>query len=154
MFLETFNNKLFRANGLDVEFVQDNQSHSQKGVIRGLHYQREPHAQGKLVRVIAGAALDVVVDIRPKSATFGKTFSIELNADNKKMLWIPPGFAHGFESLEDDTIFAYKVTQYYNKDSEAGILFNSPELGIQWRTKNPIVSEKDLELVGLNNIEI
>jgi len=154
MFMETFNTRSFQVNGIEVNFVQDNQSHSQKGVIRGLHFQKEPHAQGKLVRVIAGAALDVVVDIRSRSSTFGKSFSIELNAENKKMLWIPPGFAHGFESLEDNTIFTYKVSQYYNKESEAGILYNDPELGIKWRTKNPIVSDKDMELSGLKKIEI
>lgn len=154
MFMETFNTKALQANGIDVDFVQDNQSLSQKGVIRGLHFQKEPYAQGKLVRVIAGAALDVVVDIRPKSATFGRALSIELNAENKKILWIPPGFAHGFESLEDDTIFLYKVSRYYHKESESGILYNDTELGIKWRTKNPIVSDKDLELSRFKKIEI
>lgn len=142
-FLETFNRSLFAGQGVDREFVQDNESVSRKGVIRGLHLQRPPHAQGKLVRVVRGAALDVAVDLRKNSPTFGRHFAAELNERNRRMLWIPAGFAHGFEALEDETVFLYKVTDYYHPASEAGIRFDDPELGIGWRTHTPIVSDKD-----------
>ncbi|MBP6335454.1 MAG: dTDP-4-dehydrorhamnose 3,5-epimerase [Bacteroidia bacterium] len=145
-FIESFHAKSFKQNGIDAEFVQDNQSVSRLGVIRGLHFQESPHGQGKLVRVAFGRALDVVVDIRKGSATYGKSFSIELSSENNKLLWIPEGFAHGFEALSDQVIFSYKVTQYYNQSAERGILFNDPELGIKWHCKTPIVSEKDLGL--------
>jgi dTDP-4-dehydrorhamnose 3,5-epimerase len=147
IFLEYYNEREFRANGINIDFVQDNQSISKKGVIRGLHFQEHPHAQGKLVRVAAGIALDVAVDIRPGSSSYGKTFSIELSSENNKMLWIPGGFAHGFEALTDDMIFTYKVSQYYHKESECGILFNDPDLDIAWKSSSPIVSEKDLQLL-------
>ena len=125
-------------------FHQDNQSVSKKGVLRGLHFQNHPFAQVKLVRVVKGAVLDVVVDIRKQSATFGKHFKIELTAQNNKMLWIPEGFAHGFVALEEDTIFLYKCSSVYNKASEGCIAYNDPNLGIDWGIQNPIVSEKDL----------
>ena len=119
------------------------QSLSQKGVVRGLHFQNPPFDQGKLVRVIKGSVNDVVVDIRKSSSTYGEVFNTRLTESNFKMLWIPPGFAHGFETLEDDTIFAYKVTNDYNKESEGSILWNDKTLNIKWETKNPVISEKD-----------
>jgi dTDP-4-dehydrorhamnose 3,5-epimerase len=141
-FLETFHASTFGGQGIGT-FVQDNESSSMQGVIRGLHLQLPPNAQGKLVRVVHGAALDVAVDLRKGSPTFGRHVAIELSAANKRMLWIPPGFAHGFEALEDHTVFLYKVTDYYNPASEAGIRFDDPELGIPWRTRTPLVSGKD-----------
>lgn len=144
-FLESFNeSKITSAIG-DFKFVQDNQSLSSKGVLRGLHFQNPPFEQGKLVRVIKGSVNDVIVDIRKNSSTYGKSFKICLSEENFKMLWIPPGFAHGFETLEDDTIFAYKVTEYYNKDSEGAIIWNDPTLNIKWESKNPNTSKKDNE---------
>lgn len=125
------------------DFVQDNESLSQKDVLRGLHFQAPPHDQGKLVRVIKGAVLDVVVDIRLNSPTYGKYYSQELSEQNKIQLWIPPGFAHGFLVLQPDTIFSYKCTKYYHKASEGCILWNDPELNIQWNVNQPIMSEKD-----------
>lgn len=143
VFMETYNKQEFMAHGVAVDFVQDNLSISRKGVIRGLHFQCDPHAQGKLVRVVKGKAWDVIVDLRPDSTTFGRSYGIELDALTGKQLWIPPGFAHGFEALEDDTVFSYKVTAYYNKSSEAGIRFDDPELNIRWHTQSPILSAKD-----------
>lgn len=142
-FLESFNRNALKEIVGDYEFVQDNQSLSQKGVLRGLHFQNPPFAQGKLVRVIKGAVNDVVVDIRKSSATYGQSFKIRLSEDNHKMLWVPPGFAHGFETLEDDTIFVYKVTNFYDKASEGSIIWNDPTLNINWETASPITSEKD-----------
>jgi dTDP-4-dehydrorhamnose 3,5-epimerase len=142
-FQESFNRKKWEEAGLPSEFVQDNQSCSKKGVIRGLHFQRHPMGQGKLVRVLNGRALDVMVDIRAESTTFGRHFSLELTPENNTMLWIPEGFAHGFEALEDDTIFLYKVTNYYDPGMEAGIRYDDPELNIKWQASEPIVSSKD-----------
>jgi dTDP-4-dehydrorhamnose 3,5-epimerase len=142
-FFESYNQNDFKKNGLNLNFVQDNQSLSHKGVLRGLHFQNPPFAQAKLVRVIKGAVLDVVVDIRKKSKTFGKHFSIELNEHNKTMIYIPEGFAHGFLTLQDETIFFYKCTNFYNKAYEDCILWNDPSLNINWGITNPIVSEKD-----------
>lgn len=148
-FFESFNAKSFKENGIVEDFVQDNQSFSVKGVIRGLHFQNEPFAQGKLVRVIKGVVLDVVVDTRPGSPTFGQHESFMLTAERQNMVYLPPGFAHGFSTLED-AIFSYKCTNLYNKASEGGILYNDPDLDIDWRVENPIVSEKDLELVSFS----
>ncbi|TAH39198.1 MAG: dTDP-4-dehydrorhamnose 3,5-epimerase [Bacteroidetes bacterium] len=148
-FMEFYNSRTFQANGIDVEFVQDNLSHSKKGVIRGLHFQEQPFEQGKLVRVAHGSALDVVLDLRKDSPTFGQTYSLILSAENNFMLWIPAGFAHGFEALSDDVVFIYKVTKYYNQSSEKGIRYNDPELNIKWQTKEPIVSKKDSVLPTL-----
>jgi len=145
-FFESFNDEAFKAAGLDVRFVQDNQSFSKKGVIRGLHFQREPYAQGKLVRVIVGKALDVAVDIRKGSATFGRVFSIILDGEKNNMLYVPPGFAHGFSALED-TVFFYKCTNHYHKESEGGIRWDDPDLNIDWMTRDPEVSEKDSRLM-------
>jgi len=143
-FFESFNERKFsEILGIDITFVQDNESFSSEGVVRGLHFQNPPFAQGKLVRVIHGSALDVVVDIRKKSETYGKHYSVELSSTNKRMLWIPPGFAHGFLSKENDTIFSYKCTDFYNPESEASILWNDPDLNINWEVDDPIVSNKD-----------
>jgi len=143
-FFESWSEEYFAENGLDLNFVQDNQSFSNKGVLRGLHFQNPPFAQGKLVRVIKGSVLDVVVDIRKDSATYGKHFSIELNEENKTIFWIPPGFAHGFIALEDDTIFTYKCTGVYNSKSEEVLLWSDKDLDIHWGAINPLVSDKDL----------
>ena len=144
-FYESYNKNNYIQNEIDVEFVQDNQSQSQAGVLRGLHFQSPPYAQGKLVRVIKGAVLDVAVDIRKKSQTYGKHFSIELNETNKTMLWIPEGFAHGFLTLQNQTIFSYKCTNYYHKASENSLLWNDNKIAINWNIDNPILSEKDKE---------
>ena len=142
-FYESYNAAVFQQHGVDVNFVQDNQSLSQKGVLRGLHFQNPPHAQGKFVRVINGSVLDVVVDIRKNSPTYGQHFDIELNENNKIQLWIPTGFAHGFLTLENNTIFSYKCTNYYNKPSEDCILWNDTDIGINWNIADPLLSEKD-----------
>jgi dTDP-4-dehydrorhamnose 3,5-epimerase len=145
-FYESYNESAFVNAGINLRFVQDNQSLSQKGALRGLHFQATPFEQGKLVRVIQGAVIDVIVDIRKNSPTYGRHYAIELTAENKTMFWIPPGFAHGFETLEDNTIFLYKCSNLYDKNSEGGLRYNDPELNIQWRTSEPIISEKDLIL--------
>lgn len=142
-FFESYNENHFKTNGLSIKFVQDNESLSQKGVLRGLHFQNPPFAQGKLVRVIKGAVLDVALDIRKNSPTYGKHFSLELSEKNKTQLWIPEGFAHGFLTLEDNTIFSYKCTNFYNKAAEDCILWNDSTLGINWNVSNPLLSEKD-----------
>ena len=142
-FLESFRQNLLQSIGIEAHFVQDNESASKKGVLRGLHFQAPPHEQGKLVRVIKGSVWDVAVDIRVGSPTFGKHCAILLSEQNKKQFWIPPGFAHGFLVLEDDTIFSYKCTAYYNKESEGTLRWNDPTLGISWNFAEPILSEKD-----------
>lgn len=142
-FFESFSQRSFEALGINSNFVQDNQSSSSKNVLRGLHFQKAPHEQGKLVRVITGAVLDVAVDIRKDSPTYEKYFAYELNSTNKHMLWIPPGFAHGFLTLADSTIFFYKCTDFYYKSAESGIKWNDPDLGINWGITNPLVSDKD-----------
>ena len=144
-FFESWSRESFAKNGLDVDFVQDNQSRSSKGVLRGLHFQNPPYAQGKLVRVIKGAVLDISVDIRKDSPTYGQHFSVELSETNKNIFWIPPGFAHGFATLKDNTIFTYKCTKVYNKESEGAFLWNDIDLSIDWGIDNPLVSDKDLE---------
>ncbi len=144
-FFESYNKPLFDSLGLPMTFVQDNQSFSVKGVLRGLHFQNEPHAQGKLVRVITGQVLDVVVDLRPDSPTFGRHESFLLDAKLNNMVYVPAGFAHGFLTLED-SIFSYKCTNVYNKTAESGLIWNDPDLGIDWGIADPIVSDKDQEL--------
>lgn len=144
-FYESFNKSKYAVHGIADEFVQDNQSMSSKGVLRGLHFQHPPYAQGKLVRVLAGRVWDVVVDLRSASPTYGKNFCIELSAENKKQLWIPPGFAHGFATLDDNSIFSYKCTKTYHRDSEGCILWDDPDLNIDWNINNPILSDKDLK---------
>ena len=143
-FFESWSKQSFDEVGLDLNFVQDNQSLSGKGVLRGLHFQNLPYAQGKLVRVIKGSVLDIAVDIRKDSPTYGQHFSIELTEKNKTIVWIPPGFAHGFLTLKDNTIFTYKCTGVYNKESEGALLWNDKDLNINWKVNDPLVSEKDL----------
>lgn len=143
-FFESFRKHRFQeAIGREVEFVQENESYSKAGTIRGLHFQNPPFAQGKLVRVPKGRVLDVAVDIRKGSPTYGKHFAIELSAENAKQLWIPEGFAHGFAAIEEGSVLSYKCTDIYNKASEGSILWSDPDIGIDWRVENPIVSEKD-----------
>ncbi|MPR32246.1 dTDP-4-dehydrorhamnose 3,5-epimerase [Salmonirosea aquatica] len=144
-FFVSFNVEAFQKAGLPTGFVQDNQSFSVKGVVRGLHFQNSPFAQGKLVRVIVGRVIDVAVDIRPESPTFGQYELFELDAKRCNMAYIPEGFAHGFAALED-SVFSYKCTNLYNKACEAGIIWNDPVLNIDWGIAHPIVSDKDKEL--------
>jgi dTDP-4-dehydrorhamnose 3,5-epimerase len=150
-FFESYNEELFRRQGLDLRFVQDNESFSRYGVIRGLHYQLEPYAQSKLIRVIRGAIHDIAVDIRKGSPTYGKYVSVELSADNKLQFLIPPGFAHGFSVLTETAEVAYKCDALYNKASEGGIRYDDPALNIDWRIPagEVVVSAKDLELPSL-----
>ena len=147
-FFESFNQLTFKESGVEVNFVQDNQSSSNYGVIRGLHYQLNPHAQTKLIRVLSGKILDVAVDIRKGSPTFGKSVSVELSADNKKQFFIPAGFAHGFSVLSEHAEVLYKCDAFYNKQSEAGILYNDKTINIDWKIPagKETVSEKDLGL--------
>ena len=151
-FFESYNQRLFHANQILNEFVQDNQSFSVYGVIRGLHYQRQPYAQSKLVRVIQGNILDVVVDIRAGSPGFGKYFSIELSAENKKQLFIPKGFAHGFSVLSETAELSYKCDQFYNKQSESGIRYDDTQLNIDWQIQSnkSLISAKDAQLPDFN----
>ena len=143
-FLETFNESKYKEIiGDEYSFVQDNLSCSGKGVLRGLHFQDEPYAQGKLVQVIKGRVLDVAVDIRRGSTTYGQYVSVELSDENHLQFWIPPGFAHGFLSLEENTLFSYKCTSYYSPENERTILWNDETIGIEWGIDNPIVSRKD-----------
>ena len=147
-FFEAYNQQLFQQNGITRQFVQDNQSKSSYGVIRGLHYQLNPFAQSKLIRVLEGEILDVAVDIRKNSPTYGQHYSINLSSDNKKQLFLPAGFAHGFSVLSATAIVLYKCDAFYNKQSEAGIRYDDKELGIDWGIENgkEIISEKDLKL--------
>ncbi|MEI7663960.1 MAG: dTDP-4-dehydrorhamnose 3,5-epimerase [Bacteroidota bacterium] len=142
-FFESYNFEKFKQAGVDLNFLQDNESMSKKGVLRGLHFQAPPFAQGKLVRVIRGSVLDVAVDIRRDSPTYGKWESVVLSGKNKWMYWVPAGFAHGFATLEDDTIFFYKCTNVYNKASEGSICWNDPDLNINWEITDPVISGKD-----------
>ena len=153
-FFETYNKNAFAYAGITDDFVQDNQSRSAKNVLRGLHFQLAPFGQGKLVRVVSGEALDVAVDIRTQSKTYLKHYAVLLSGENNLMLWIPPGFAHGFLSLQDDTIVSYKCTQFYNKESERGIRWNDGLIGIDWGIKNPILSEKDSLLPLAKDVEL
>lgn len=152
-FFESYSERLFLANGVKTRFVQDNQSKSSYGVIRGLHYQLHPHAQTKLVRVLSGAILDVAVDIRKGSPTYGKTYSLELSAENNKQLLIPAGFAHGFSVLSETAEVMYKCDEFYHKESEAGICYNDEGLNIDWKipAEKAIISKKDLQQPSLLN---
>ena len=152
-FYESYNKRKLEEAGIDYDFVQDNQSLSSRGVLRGLHFQNPPHEQGKLIRVITGSVLDVALDIRKNSPTYGKWVSVELNAKNKLMFWVPPGFAHGFATLEDNTTFFYKCTGFYKLESEGGILWNDPELAIDWKIADPLLSEKDKECPLFKELE-
>jgi dTDP-4-dehydrorhamnose 3,5-epimerase len=144
LFFESFNQKQFNETiGEKIDFVQDNLSISKKNVVRGLHFQKEPFAQGKLVQVVQGKAIDVVVDIRKNSPTYGKHISVELSDENNNVFWIPEGFAHGFIALEDNTVFSYKCTHYYDSKSEGSLLWNDEMLAIDWGVENPILSDKD-----------
>ena len=144
-FYESYNQQKYADAGIPDTFVQDNQSFSQKGALRGLHGQANPFAQGKLVRVLQGRVLDVAVDIRKNSPTFGQHVTVELSGDNHLQFWVPPGFLHGFVTLEDDTIFTYKVTNFYDKASEIGVIWNDPTLAIGWGIdeKDALLSPKD-----------
>lgn len=141
-FLETWSRDRYKEVGISLEFVQDNQSFSTKNVLRGLHFQN-PHAQGKLVSVVKGCVFDVAVDIRRGSRTFGEWVGVELSEENHQQLWVPTGFAHGFCVLSDTTLFTYKCTDVYTPSAEGGILWNDPEIGIEWPVENPILSDKD-----------
>jgi len=157
-FVETYNQKSYKEIGIELDFVQDNLSKSQKGVLRGLHFQKKPDAQGKLIQVIKGSVLDVAVDIRHNSPTFGQYVSVELSEENKKQFWIPSGFAHGFISLKNDTIFSYKCTALYNPDAEGAIAWNDTDLNINWKLKEngiskPIISEKDQKNIYFKDIK-
>ncbi len=154
-FFESFNSKQFNElTGFNINFVQDNESFSTKGVLRGLHFQKDEYAQAKLIRVVTGKVLDVAVDLRKNSTTFGKWFSIELSGENKRQLYVPRGFAHGFVVLSEFAIFNYKCDNFYNKASESGIIFNDSALNIDWQlnTNEILVSEKDLELPYLETL--
>ena len=142
-FFECYNKERFFKEGLTMEFVQDNESKSMKGVLRGLHFQRPPYSQGKLVRVVRGSVMDVAVDLRRHSPTYGQWESIVLSSENKLMFWIPEGFAHGFVCLEDDTVFTYKCTNVYNKASEGSIRWDDPDIHVQWNIDQPLLSAKD-----------
>jgi dTDP-4-dehydrorhamnose 3,5-epimerase len=145
-FFESYNTQTFLQQGINIKFVQDNQSCSSYGVIRGLHFQNPPHAQAKLVRVLQGTILDVAVDIRNGSPTYGKSFAVELSAKNKKQLFIPAGFAHGFSVLSETAEVLYKCDNYYNKQSEGGIIYNDASLNIDWKIPEDkaIISDKDV----------
>ncbi len=148
-FFESFNTHKFREQtNINTTFVQDNEAFSNRGVLRGLHFQKGIHAQAKLVRVVKGKVLDVVVDLRPKSETYGKHFSIILSEENKKQLFVPRGFAHGYAVLEDNTLFAYKCDNFYKPEAEGGIIYNDPVLKIDWMLANDEIqlSDKDIEL--------
>ena len=150
-FLESYKKSDFAKNGIEVDFMQDNHSYSTKGVLRGLHFQKNPAAQAKLVRVIKGAVWDVAVDIRQNSQTFKKWLAVELSEDNKKMFYMPGGFAHGFLALTDEVHLMYKCSNEYSPQYDAGIIWNDPELGIKWPVDKPLLSEKDTKLPLFKN---
>ncbi len=156
-FFETFNKERFKElTGKEIEFVQDNEAFSNRGVLRGLHFQKGEFAQAKLVRVVKGKVLDVVVDVRPNTKTYGEVFSCVLSEQNKKQLFVPTGFAHGYSVLEDNTVFVYKCDNFYQPKSEGGIIFNDETLNIDWMLseKEISVSEKDKVLKTFNELEI
>ncbi|OOG70686.1 dTDP-4-dehydrorhamnose 3,5-epimerase [Algoriphagus sp. A40] len=148
-FFESFRQDWLEKEGIEVDWIQDNQSFSQRGTVRGLHFQKSPFAQAKLVRVITGKVLDVAVDLRKGSPTYGKHFSTVLDGERNNLLYVPTGFAHGFSVLED-AVFVYKCSNYYNKPAEGGILWNDPKLGIDWLVEEPIISDKDKQWVTLD----
>ena len=145
-FLEMFKSSSFNENGIDLKFSQDNLSFSKKGTVRGLHFQKHPYEQGKLVYAITGSIFDVAVDLRIDSGTFGKYISVNLSEENHRSVWIPPGFGHGFMALEDSHVM-YKVTNEYNKEYDSGIVWNDPDIGIEWPDISPIISDKDRKLM-------
>jgi dTDP-4-dehydrorhamnose 3,5-epimerase len=142
-FKETYNEASFRQIGLDVHFMQDNMSFSRRGILRGLHFQAPPFAQGKLVWVVEGEVLDVAVDIRKGSPTYGQHVAVTLTGANHRMFYVPPGFAHGFQVVSETCYFAYKCSNLYDRSSEGGLMWNDPGLGIQWPVSDPVISEKD-----------
>jgi dTDP-4-dehydrorhamnose 3,5-epimerase len=150
-FFESFNKSTLARLGYDWEFLQDNESMSLKNVLRGLHFQLPPHAQGKLIRVVSGEILDVAVDLRRQSPTYGHWFAARLSSENKLLMWIPEGFAHGFLSLHDNTRVAYKCTRVFNQEAERSIRWNDPDLAIDWGIENPIISERDHKAPLLKN---
>lgn len=152
-FYESFNVDRYKDAGIDFPFVQDNISRSVKGTIRGLHYQIGEFSQGKLCQVVFGKVLDVAVDIRFGSPTFGKYYAVELSDENNYQLWIPPGFAHGFSVLSDEAVFSYKCTALYSKKDERSIIFNDQDINVDWKTETPVISEKDLQAKKFNEIE-
>lgn len=152
-FFESFSARVFEQAGVSHEWVQDNQSSSARGVLRGLHFQRPPHAQAKLVRVAQGRALDVIVDLRSESATYGQHLAVELDAQRYNMLYVPIGFAHGFVALEDNTLFLYKCSDYYQPSAEGGLRWDDPTLDINWGIDSPNVSDKDQILPVLEGFE-
>jgi dTDP-4-dehydrorhamnose 3,5-epimerase len=152
-FMELFNADSLKNCGIEENFLQDNLSYSSKGTLRGLHYQAPPHAQGKLVTVLQGTVLDVVLDIRKGSPTYGQCGAFELSEHNRQMLYVPPGFAHGFSVLSDTALFHYKCTRVYHKASEGGVLWNDPDLHVDWKVQNPIISDKDTQLPLLKNLD-
>lgn len=152
-FMETYHLQRFREIGIDLPFVQDNHSRSARGVLRGLHYQ-EPHAQGKLVRCSGGALFDVVVDVRVGSPQFGKWAAVELNEENKQMLWVPPGFAHGFLAMTEGADLIYKCTAFYHPESDRSVLWNDPDLGIEWPIAAPQLSPKDAAAPRLKDAKV
>ena len=151
-FFESYNEERYVQEGVDVSFVQDNVSKSKRGTIRGLQYQVGEYAQGKLCQVVKGRVLDVAADIRHGSPTYGEYAEAELTEDNHMQIWIPPGFAHGFSVLSDEAIFLYKCTAYYNKESERSIMYNDPDLRIDWRVEAENISEKDMQGVAFKDI--
>lgn len=156
-FMESFHAEQFRAlSGLDITFVQDNESSSKRGVIRGLHYQMAPHAQAKLVRVVSGKVLDVVVDLRKNSSTFGQHLAVELSAENGLQLFIPKEFAHGYAVLSEEAVFQYKCDTYYHPEVECGVAWDDPDLGIMWpfKAEEAVLSEKDRKHSGLRSVPL
>lgn len=152
-FMETYHAERFRQIGIDLPFVQDNHSRSARGVLRGLHFQ-EPNSQGKLIRCTSGALFDVAVDVRRGSPNFGKWFGLELSAENRRMLWVPPGFAHGFCAVSDVADLVYKCTDFYNPESDRSILWNDPDLGIEWPIASPLLSPKDAAAPRLKEAKV
>jgi len=153
-FMETYTKKEFESHGIKIEFVQDNHSWSIKNTLRGLHFQKQPHAQAKLIRCISGEIIDVAVDLRKDAKTFGKHVKVNLSAENKNMLYIPEGFAHGFLVLSDYAEIIYKVSKFYNKDADSGIIWNDPDLNIDWAAKSPLLSDKDAKWPRLSEIKV
>ena len=151
-FLETWNRTRYENAGLPGNFVQDNLSFSSRGVLRGLHFQN-PHPQGKLVHVLQGEVFDVAVDIRVGSPTFGRWVGVSLSSENKRQLWVPEGFAHGFVVTSETALFSYKCTDFYHREAEAGVLWNDPEIGINWPVEEPTLSDKDLAAPRLSKSE-
>ena len=154
-FMETYSVRELEKNGITTTFIQDNHAYNKfKGILRGLHFQRNPMAQTKLVRCVKGSIIDVAVDLRKASETYKKWFSIELSSDNKKQLYIPQGFAHGYITLEDETEVVYKVDTFYSKECDGGIQYNDPDIGVDWGKVSPVLSEKDLNLPLLKDIDL